>query len=302
MKIWIGLSGIAILALACTNIYVPGAMRGSQVVKEIEEARATGSFGTLPILMGSTTASSTNSTNVACNVDSSAVPSLAATTTAANFSIPTSLSRVDLKTATTATDGTHYFFRSRILDSDVGNRLRIRNLITTVGTTPPQCTYVTGTNVCGNTDLSTAFTQPTTILSANNTDITVSVGHCLAVRCEGQASLRLKFENPVSASQGNVSIDVTGTLIGPEIFNAMAGIKKNKYYTRASVQACKDMILLINLMQVESTTQAMASYQRNLTLANSCNDLLPSFQPGLDNLTAYFYQGAICNIEEAGDI
>ncbi|WCL48793.1 TIGR04452 family lipoprotein [Leptospira sp. GIMC2001] len=283
-----------LVSIGCANIYSPTGIKGSDAIKEIEEAQSSAGFLAFPILLSGISSTSTStSSNVTCTADANAISPLATTTSTANFTTP-GINEATVDLTTTASGG---YFRSQAISDTVTFSSPISAKIIT-GTA--SCRYSIGTGFCGTTNL-TSVSAGTTISSSFAGSITsTSSNSCLAIYCNGAATVRLKRQSTSTTSSGS-TFNFTGLILGPEIFKSVAGIDESKYYKKESVEECKNSIVSISVLSSALLSARINQFSTDSTAAQACNSNSPSFADiNLPAFSTEILQGESCKLEEVG--
>lgn len=287
---------VALYSVNCANVYSPTGVKGKDAKKEIEDTRAALTPLSLMSLMTLSSGSSTTTTSVVCDFSSSPTSSVSATTIG-NFDVPKLNNTLDLGSASTG----QYYFRSRSYtpESTTGT-ITAKSLVTSsVTTANTTCRYIASSSACSS-DLSGLSWTSATSMSSSSTTISITSGNCLAIRCDGASAIRIKNASTTSSfSSSSSAFNPADMLLGPELFNQIAAIDDDKYYTKESVDACKDAVTNITLLQQNASTAAFQSFMNESRQVSTCNTLTPSL-PSSNGLAYQALQGSSCALEEVG--
>ncbi|MCC5816104.1 MAG: TIGR04452 family lipoprotein [Leptospira sp.] len=278
----------------CNYIYSPTGIRGSDARAEIDEVKQTTGFISLPLLSSSVSSvsGSGQTSNATCSVKSDAISSSNSPTSTANITVPPVNSSVDMNHTT----GTGYFRTNPFNNLQVGQIVLFRQITGNTG----DCSFNYGPTACETTDITT-LTDPTNVERENNSRINFdedTANNCLAIRCNAPAAIRLRTTTSGSAT-ASVEFDTVGFIVSPILFESLTEINDDRYYTKDSVESCKENISLLSLIQFSETQRAFQAYSAQDALATSCNENNPSFSPP-SNLLISLLQGSLCSIEEVG--
>lgn len=276
-------SFVFIFLIHCTNVYSPTGIQGKQAKKQLEEHRSNLSLVSLSSVLTASLNASSNSANstYTCPTENTATLGFTSPTAAANFSLPTGTSYVDLSVPAAGT----YYFRSNAAASYA---MYTGKVLKTATTSATATCYHSTNSVCGTTDLSAA-----SISSYIGLFISVNAGTCLAFQCTAPAYIRLRLYSnetvSVSALESVISLTYT-----PSLFETIADIGDDTYYTMKSFKRCKNEITNYAVIETQ--------YSRHLTSimneVSSCNKPSSAIQAASVNpsLTASL-QADACNLE-----
>ncbi|MCW7471512.1 hypothetical protein [Leptospira kanakyensis] len=282
LKIFHVLLVISLFFPNCTNFYSPFGISGEDVKKQLEEHRTNLSFVSfLSLISASIATSSNSSSNYTCSTESTAIPPLATATTAANFTLPTATTYVDLS----VTSGGTQYFRSNIVSS--ATRISGK-ILKTPNTSSTAICYYTTDSVCGTADLSGI-----TINSSISSLMTIHAGTCLAIQCNGNAYVRLK-EYSVDSPSTAVLGSVMGIFNAPYIFEAVTRLGDRTYYTMESFDRCKKEITNFALIEIQYSSVVSSQ----LTEVSNCNKPNSMIQTAaLDPSLTASLQADACDLE-----
>ncbi|MBM9591066.1 hypothetical protein JWG41_11450 [Leptospira sp. 201903075] len=276
-------SFVFIFLIHCTNFYSPTGIQGKQAKKQLEEHRSNLSLVSLSsVLTASLNAFSNSATSTyTCPTENTATLGFTSPTAAANFSLPTGTSYLDLSVPSNGT----YYFRSYPAAAYASYTVKILKTETTSASA--SCKFTTN-SVCGTADLSGSV-----VSSYVGFSLSVDAGSCLAFQCTSPAYIRFRrYSNEtvsVSALESVISLIYT-----PSIFESISDIGDDTYYTMKSFRKCKNEIA--NYAVIE--TQYSRHLTSIMTEVSSCNKPSSAIQAAAVNpsLTASL-QADACKLE-----
>lgn len=285
---------LALVMLSCNYIYSPTGIRGSDARAEIDEVKQTSGFLSLPLLSSNVSSVSSQNApqNTSCEIRSNAISSGVSETTNSNVTVPEPGAGVDMNHTT----GTGYFRTNNFSSLESGQIVLFRQITGSTG----DCRFNYGPSACGTTNIGT-LTSFSDVQREENSriDFSEDVGsNCLAIRCTSPAAIRLRTTTS-STQTASVEFDTVGFIVSPILFESLTEINDDRYYTKESVEECKESINLLSFLQFTQTQQAFNAYARQDALATSCNENNPTFTPP-SNLLVSVLQGALCDLQEVG--
>ncbi|TGK92104.1 hypothetical protein EHQ30_18165 [Leptospira brenneri] len=267
----------------CTNLYSPMGIKGKDAKKQLEEVRSNlslvSNFGSFSLLL---TPSSSALNSYTCSTENTAVSGFVTPTTGSNFDFPSLTSYVDLSVTAAGT----YYFRSNVSSS---NQIISGKILKTKDTSTSASCFYSTSSVCGNTDLSGVSYN-----SSISTMMSVSAGSCFAIRCTSPAYIRLKQYNLEMSGMFGIDTFLTVTY-GPFIFESIAQIGEETYYTKESFEKCKREIVNYAAIEIQNN-KFLTSL---MTEASNCHKPTSQIQESMataSRLTTLM-QADVCNLE-----
>ncbi|WP_208729485.1 hypothetical protein [Leptospira congkakensis] len=279
---------VLVFVFGCANVYSPMGIRGEEAKKQLEELRSNlgivGIFASLSAVMNASANSS--NTSYTCATDNSAVLGFTTPTTTANFNLPSQTNYIDLSVTTNGT----FYFRSN--QATTTTMLSGKILKTASTSASASCSSATS-SVCGATDLSGV-----SFFSSISSIMTVAPGSCFAIRCTTPAYVRLKLYNIDSSGLPGVDTLISG-IYTPYIFESIANIGEETYYTKKSFERCKREIVNYSMIEIQFANLTSSLVND----ASICNKPYSSIQGALLNpgLTAAI-QADACDLEPVNPV
>jgi small lipoprotein (TIGR04452 family) len=270
---------LCVSILSCSSYYSPSGIKGSDAKKQIDDAKTEMGLITLPML--NQNLSSLNTGDVTCTLDSNSVSTFAGNTGAANFSIPSEVgTSIDLNAT-----GAGYFRSQSFSTTNDNMSIYIQRIIGS-GT----CTFSYNSNICGTAAIGTGTQLGSTLLSYS-----VINGDCLAFNCSGAATIRVRLG---ASNEVTYTSNLTDLILGPEIFNSLTGIEDSTYYTKESVELCKEGITQIGILNAGITSNAMNQFVRvDYPQYSKCNRPFPRLNSP-STMTISALQADSCKLEK----
>lgn len=288
----------------CSYIYTPFGIRGSDALAELEESKTLAGLITLPIQQRATRLNLDSVEPPLCSLTENPIPSSTNGSSPQPFSLPDDLKIQDLETQGV---GTHYFQSLPISKDTLLDTVKLQTIRTEKypNVTDNSCRFRL-TSQC-NASMSISDPGYFSISSSSPTDLGESSnfqeGICLQIICIEPAVVRLR-NDPKSNQDESIRtrLDAANLALGRDIFNSLAKIQKDRYYTRKSFQSCKDSIILIGLVQALINTRDIRFFQDGRIQNRFCNQFTPSLSTQKNNTIFNLLQGATCNLKEVNYI
>ncbi|EMY69717.1 TIGR04452 family lipoprotein [Leptospira vanthielii] len=274
--------GMIFAFISCSEIYSPMGVKGKDAKKQIRDLNSNLDLLSLPLLLSSASSagSSSSSSSFVCPTDPNAILGSANDNTSANFTLPAANNYVDLD----AKAGGTLYFRSNVSAPNTTYMLKVLQTANTSSTA--SCTYTVSAGVCAG-----AIVAGLTLTSTTTAD---SPSSCLAIRCTTAAYIRILATTTASTTPSSVSSSFLSFLIAPEIQKSVSGIEDDKYYTKESLDKCKEGLTNISLLQ----TAILSSSFGNVREVSFCNKPLSIISSGLDGNGTAALKGNECKLEE----
>ncbi|MGV3666533.1 MAG: small lipoprotein [Leptospira bouyouniensis] len=271
--------------IGCSNLYSPFGVKGKDAKKQIEDLNSSLGLLSFPLLLSSF--SSSSSSSFTCPTETTATVGSASNTSGGTFTLPAASSYVDLDGRASGTK----FFRSNAASVNTTFSLKILKTATTNSTA--SCSYVTSAGGCTDADLvGLSFTS--------SSSTSVSAASCLAIKCTNAAYIRIQNStgSSLSSSSSSSSASFLSLALSPEILNEVSGIEDDKYYTKESLEKCKEGLTTISLFQSSLTVSSVNAIQE----ISSCNKPFSSLPASVDSSGIAALQGNECKLEEVNAI
>ncbi|EOQ97924.1 putative lipoprotein [Leptospira wolbachii serovar Codice str. CDC] len=269
-------------SISCSNVYSPMGVKGKDAKKQIRDLNSNLGLLSLPLLLSSasSTSSSSSNTNFICPTETNATLGSANDSTAANFTLPAANNYVDLD----AKAGGTLYFRSNVSASSTAYIVKVLQTANTSSTA--SCTYTSSAGACaGAIAAGLALTTATTTIAPSN---------CLAVRCTTAAYIRIQPSITATSTSSSSANSFLSLALAPEILKSVSGIEDDKYYTKESLEKCKEGLTNISVLQ-SATLSASFGNVREVTF---CNKPLSIISSGIDGNGIAALQGNECKLEE----
>lgn len=272
--------------IGCSNIYSPMGVKGKDAKKQIRDLNSNLGLLSFPLLLSSasSTSSSSSNTNFICPTESNANLGSASDSTAANFTLPAANNYVDLD----AKAGGSLYFRSNASASSTAYIVKVLQTANTSSTA--SCTYTTGASACTGA-ISAALTLTTTTT-------TLSATYCLAIKCTAAAYIRIQPSATATSTSSSSTNSFLSLALAPEILKSVSGIEDDKYYTKDSLEKCKEGLTNISLLQTASLSASFG----NVREVSYCNKPLSIISTGVDSSGIAALQGNECKLDEVNPI
>lgn len=285
MKKFIILAVFVIGSVGCSNIYSPMGVKGKDAKKQIADLNSNLSLASFPTLLSSF--SSASSTSFTCPTETTATVSSASSTSGGTFTLPATNSYVDLN----STAGGTKFFRSNAASVTTSYSMKILKTATTNSTA--SCSYFASAGACTDADIvgSTFTSSGSSFVSATN---------CLSIKCTNAAYIRIQPFTTSSSfgSSSSSSSSFLALALSPTILEKASGIEDDKYYTKESLEKCKQSLTTISVFQSSLTTSSFTSLQE----ISYCNKPFSSLPASIDSNGIAALQGNECQLEEVNFI
>lgn len=271
-------------AIGCSNFYSPMGVKGKDAKKQIRDLNSNLSLASFPLILSAASSSSTST--FTCPTESTATVSSASSTSGGTFTLPATNSYVDLN----STAGGTKFFRSSAASVATSYSMKILKTASTNSTA--SCSYFASVGACTDADI-----VGSTFTSTGSAQ--VSATNCLSIKCTNAAYIRIQ---PLNTSSSSTSSFSTGSLLAaalsPDILNQVSGIEDDKYYTKESLDKCKDGITTISVFQSSLSASSVTALQE----ISSCNKPFASLPTSIDSSGIAALQGNECKLEEVNFI
>ncbi len=274
---------IILFSVHCSNIYSPTGVKGKDAKKQIKDLNSNLGLLSFPLLL-STASSSSSNTNFTCPTESNANLGSASDSTAANFTFPAANKYVDLD----AKAGGTLYFRSNASASSSAYIVKVLQTANTSSTA--SCTYVSSAGACAG-----AISAVQTLTTATTT---ISASNCLAIKCTTAAYIRIQPSATATSIPSSSTNSFLSLALAPKILDSVSGIEDDKYYTKESLDKCKEGLTNISLLQ----TATLSSTFDNLKEVSYCNKPMSVISSGIDGNSIAALQGNECKLEEVNPI
>ncbi len=272
--------------ISCADIYSPFGVKGKDAKKEIEDLNGILSVVTiLPLLSFDTSRS-----NFKCQTELSAVIGSTNSSTTANFSLPEGRNNVDLD----ARNGGTRYFRSN--PATQATSVVIQSITTETSGSSVNCTSETSAATCSGA-INTTFSVSSMAFSSS-----IPAGSCVSITCSSVAYIRIlpsrvSFVNTQTSSNTSL-VAFASLLIGPTLFDSIAGIKDDTYYTKESLQDCKKGITELSLLSSAISLNSLAAFRESVFCNKPSTSTPQITNPAVDSAV----QGNECKLEEVNFI
>lgn len=272
-------------AVGCANFYSPMGVKGKDAKKQIADLNSSLSLASFPALLSSF--SSSSSSTFTCPTETTATVSSASSTSGGTFTLPATNSYVDLN----STAGGTKFFRSNSASVLTSYSMKVLKTASTNSTA--SCSYFASAGACTDADIvGSTFTS--------TGSASVSATNCLSIKCTNAAYIRIQplVTTSSSSSSSFSSNSLLAAALSPEILNQASGIEDDKYYTKESLDKCKESLTTISLFQTSLSSSSATALQE----ISSCNKPFSSLPTSVDSSGIAALQGNECKLEEVNFI